>query len=251
MENEVADIVFTDEEDTRPALHADDRSVEASLTCENISYRYADGEAFVLNQLSLHIPAGQCIAVTGISGCGKTTLARLMLGLIEPASGQILAGGVPLRRIGVARVRAMVGTVMQDDTLFAGSIAENIDFFAATPDAAQVERSARLAGLHQEIEQMPMGYSTLIGDLGQGLSGGQKQRLLLARALYKEPQILILDEATSHLDVQSERLVNQAIRSMSLTRILIAHRPETIAMAERVVVLHAGSIVLDRLREAD
>jgi ATP-binding cassette subfamily B protein RaxB len=245
----VADIVFTHEEVLGPALNPWQEPIEASLTCTDLSYRYADAEPLVLNRLCLHIPQGQCVAVTGVSGCGKTTLARLLLGLIEPESGQVLAGGIPLRRVGVANLRAMVGTVMQDDGLLAGSIAENIDFFETMPDPKQVESCARLAGLHEEIEQMPMGYNTLIGDLGQGLSGGQKQRLLLARALYKQPRILILDEATSQLDVASERLVNQAIANLSLTRILIAHRPETIAMAERVVVLHNGVISADLLKE--
>jgi ATP-binding cassette subfamily B protein RaxB len=243
----VADIVFTQEEAGSTAPLQDIGEIEASLTCEQLSYRYADGEAPVLDGLSLHIPAGQCIAITGASGSGKTTLARLLLGLIEPQSGQILAGGLPLRQMGVTALRSMVGTVMQDDTLFAGSIAENIEFFSSAPDAKKVERCAGLAGLAADIEQMPMGYRSLIGDLGQGLSGGQKQRLLLARALYKDPRILILDEATSHLDLDSERLVNQAIRRLSLTRIMIAHRPETIAMADRIVVLDGGRIANDFL----
>jgi ATP-binding cassette subfamily B protein RaxB len=134
---------------------------------------------------------------------------------------------------------------MQDDTLFAGSISDNISFFSASPNQEQTIQCARLAAIDNEIMSMPMTYNTLVGDIGTGLSGGQKQRILLARALYKNPQLLVLDEATSHLDVWNEQTVNSAIQSLKLTRIIVAHRPETIAMAERVVVLHGGKIVQD------
>jgi ATP-binding cassette subfamily B protein RaxB len=144
-----------------------------------------------------------------------------------------------------------MGSVMQDDQLFSGSIAENISFFDPATDQQQVIDCARSAALHVEIVATPMGYHTLIGDAGTGLSGGQKQRLLLARALYKRPQVLILDEATSHLDLASEQLVNAAIRQLALTRIVVAHRPETIAMAQRVVVLENGRVVRDLERRSD
>lgn len=135
-----------------------------------------------------------------------------------------------------------MGTVMQDDQLFAGSVGDNISFFDPTPLQDRIESSAELAAIHNEILAMPMGYNTLVGDIGSGLSGGQKQRILLARALYK---MLCLDEATSHLDVWNEQLVNAAIKRVQLTRIIVAHRPETIAMAQRVVVLERGQIVRD------
>jgi ATP-binding cassette, subfamily B, bacterial CvaB/MchF/RaxB len=196
-------------------------------------------------RVSVILPAGQCLAITGTSGCGKTTLIKLLLGLIEPTEGEILIGGVKLKHLGMRNFRRMVGTVMQDDHLFAGSIADNISFFDPTPNQAQVEACAQLASVHTEISSMPMGYSTLVGDIGTGLSGGQKQRILLARALYKSPKILALDEATSHLDVRNEQHVNTAIQKIALTRIIVAHRPETIAMAERVVVLEQGKIVRD------
>jgi len=140
--------------------------------------------------------------------------------------------------------------VMQDDQLFAGSIADNISFFDPAPDQAAIERNAKLAAVHDDIAAMPMAYNTLIGDMGAALSGGQKQRILLARALYKQPRILFLDEATSALDVHKERMVNDAIRSLNLTRIIIAHRPETIASAQRVIVLQAGKVAQDLRRVA-
>jgi ATP-binding cassette subfamily B protein RaxB len=139
----------------------------------------------------------------------------------------------------------MIGTVMQEDQLFAGSIIDNIGFFDAQPDLAWVEECAKVASVHEEIEAMPMGYHTLIGDMGTSISGGQKQRLLLARALYKRPKILLLDEATSALDVDRERLVNNAVRQLELTRVIVAHRPETIASANRVIMLHEGKVAQD------
>jgi ATP-binding cassette subfamily B protein RaxB len=140
---------------------------------------------------------------------------------------------------------------MQDDHLFAGSIGDNISFFDASPDHEEIEHAARLASVHEEIAAMPMGYNTLIGDMGAALSGGQKQRILLARALYKRPSILFLDEATSALDIHREKAVNEAIKKLSLTRIIIAHRPETIASASRVIVLQGGRVVQDLRRAAD
>ena len=131
---------------------------------------------------------------------------------------------------------------MQEDQLFTGSITENITFFDPTPDLSRAERAACQAALHEEILSMPMAYNTLIGDMGSALSGGQKQRLLLARALYREPKLLILDEATSHLDIFNEERVNSAIRELKITRIVIAHRPETIVSADQVFTLQDGYI---------
>jgi ATP-binding cassette subfamily B protein RaxB len=140
----------------------------------------------------------------------------------------------------------MLGTVMQEDKLFAGSIAENISFFDPEPSMRRIEAAAGLAAVASEIEDMPMRYHTFIGDIGSGLSGGQKQRILLARALYRKPRILVLDEATSHLDVSNEHLVNHAISELDLTRVIVAHRPETVESAARVVTLEGGRIVNDR-----
>jgi ATP-binding cassette subfamily B protein RaxB len=148
-------------------------------------------------------------------------------------------------RAGLSQWRSMVGTVMQDDTLFSGSVADNICFFDAVPDLDWMVECARMAAVHDEIEAMPMGYHTLVGEWAPALSGGQKQRLLLARALYKRPRVLLLDEATSSLDVERERQVNQAMRQLELTRVIVAHRPETIASASRVVVLQDGRVSQD------
>jgi len=236
----LADIVLTAPEEDAPQA-AEGRELEARLALREVSFRYADGEPEVLSGLSLVVEPGESVAIVGPSGCGKTTLLKLMLGMHAPDSGEIAVGGVSLARIGLARWRDMIGTVMQDEPLFAGSIADNICFFDVDPDPAWIEECARLASVNEEIEALPMGYHTLIGSMGATLSGGQRQRILLARALYKRPRFLFLDEATSSLDVDRERLVNQAVAQLELTRVIVAHRPETIASADRVIVLQQGA----------
>ncbi|MBX3636445.1 MAG: peptidase domain-containing ABC transporter [Rubrivivax sp.] len=243
----LADIVLTPPEQdagsgSRVAPPAD---AAAGLELRHVSFRYADGEPEVLRDVSLRIEPGESVAIVGPSGGGKTTLLKIMLGLHEPSAGEVLAGGVPLARIGTRAWRDQVGVVMQDEPLFSGSIADNISFFSAAPDREWLQQCARVAAVHDEIEAMAMGYDTLIGDMGAALSGGQKQRILLARALYKRPKILLLDEATSSLDVERERIVNQAVRQLALTRVIVAHRPETIASASRVIALADGRVAQD------
>ena len=189
------------------------------------------------------IEAGESVAIVGPSGGGKTTLLKLMLGLLEPTRGEIWVGGQPLQRVGLRVWRDLVGVVMQDEPLFSGSVADNISFFSGEPDREWLQHCASVAAVHDEIEALPMGYNTLIGDMGSALSGGQKQRVLLARALYKRPLVLLLDEATSALDVERERNVNHALRQLALTRVVVAHRPETIAAASRVIALFEGRVV--------
>jgi len=244
----LADIVLTPPEEETAASPVD--AIDASLEVRALSFRYSDMEPFVLLNCAFAVAPGESVAIVGPSGGGKTTLLKLMLGLLAPTDGKILAGGLDIQKLGIDRYRKLVGTVMQDDQLFAGSIADNVSFFDPSPDQASVEHFARLAAVHDDIVAMPMAYNTLIGDMGAALSGGQKQRILLARALYKQPRILFLDEATSALDVQKERAVNDAIRSLNLTRIIIAHRPETIASAERVIVLQGGKVTQDLKRVA-
>jgi ATP-binding cassette, subfamily B, bacterial CvaB/MchF/RaxB len=238
----LADIVLTAPEADAAAPV---RELTAGLELRDVHFAYADGEPEVLRGVNLKIEPGESVAIVGPSGCGKTTLLKLMIGVHQPTSGEVLVGGVPLQRLGQRAWRDHVGVVMQDEPLFSGSIADNISFFSAAPDLAWAEQCARVAAVHDEIMAMPMGYHTLIGDMGAALSGGQKQRILLARALYKRPQILFLDEATSSLDVDRERSVNQAVRQLALTRVIVAHRPETIASAARVVALHEGRVAQD------
>jgi ATP-binding cassette subfamily B protein RaxB len=240
----LADIVLSAPE-PQPEFAPRTQDVPLSVELRNISFAYSDSEPEVLRFLNLNIEPGESVAIVGPSGCGKTTLLKLMLGVHAPRTGEIRIGGVTLAQLGLRTWRDMIGTVMQDDQLFAGSIADNISFFDPTADPAWVEQCARIAAVHGDIVAMPMGYHTLIGDMGASISGGQKQRILLARALYKRPKILFLDEATSALDVEREREVNNAIRQLDLTRVIVAHRPETIASASRVIVLQEGKVAQD------
>jgi ATP-binding cassette subfamily B protein RaxB len=240
----LADIVLAAPEDMGLPRLAD-RPAEAGIELRGVSFRYADNESDVLRGVNLAIEPGESVAIVGPSGCGKTTLLKLILGIHGPQTGEVRIGGLPLQQLGLAQWRAMVGTVMQDDALLTGSVADNICFFDAVPDLEWMVECARLAAVHDEIEALPMGYHTLVGEMGSSLSGGQQQRLLLARALYKRPRVLLLDEATSALDVERERVVNQNIRRLALTRVIVAHRPETIASASRVVVLQDGRVSQD------
>lgn len=242
----LADIVLTEDE-----KHADNgilavtngnSDAPAVLSVDGLSFRYAETEPWVLENASFSVTAGESVAVVGPSGQGKTTLVKLLLGLLEPETGRVALDGIDIRQSGLQRYRERIGCVMQDDILFAGSLNDNISFFDPTADLAEVERAARLAQIHEDIMAMPMGYQSLVGDMGSSLSGGQAQRVLLARALYRNPSILILDEASSHLDVERERLINEAVKAMAITRIIIAHRPETIASADRILVVNNGKI---------
>lgn len=242
----LADIVLTEDEKhvDRGMLSTsgDSNDAPAVLSVDGLSFRYAETEPWVLEEASFSVSAGESVAVVGPSGQGKTTLVKLLLGLLEPEIGRVALDGIDIRQGGLHRYRERIGCVMQDDILFAGSLNDNISFFDPAADLAAVERAARLAQIHEDIMAMPMGYQSLVGDMGSSLSGGQAQRVLLARALYRNPSILILDEASSHLDVERERLINEAVKAMAITRIIIAHRPETIASADRILVVNNGKI---------
>jgi ATP-binding cassette, subfamily B, bacterial CvaB/MchF/RaxB len=227
-------------------LETDVRRIAPSITLRGVKFRYGDAEPWVLNGIDLEIPAGENVALAGASGCGKTTLCKILVGLLDPVEGEVLIGGIPLRQLGLRTYRQMIGTVMQDDVLLSGSLLENISFFDTGVDLDRVQQCAQMAAIHDEIIAMPMGYQTLVGEMGSSLSGGQKQRVLLARALYKQPMILALDEATSALDLANERKVNQALSELHLTRISVAHRPDTIRAAGRVVTLSGGVVVADK-----
>lgn len=243
----LADIVLTPPEET-PDFEAMPPS-EAGIEVENLCFRYSDEEPWVLKDLSFSVAPGESVALVGASGCGKTTLVKLLLGLLEPVSGCIRVGGQDLHKAGPANIRKLVGAVMQDDQLFGGNIADNISFFDPLMDQARVEQAARMAAIHDEIVAMPMGYYSLVGDMGSSLSGGQKQRVILARALYRNPKLLFLDEATSHLDVANEQLVNVAVKQLDVTKVIVAHRPETIASADRALVLDGGRIAQEIVPE--
>ena len=239
----LADVALTPPEPRDRSAALAREPLVASIEVRNLRFRYSDTDPWVLDGVDFRIEPGESVAIVGPSGCGKTTLLKLLASLLQPSAGEILIGGQPLARVGMERYRAMIGVVMQDDQLFTGSIADNISFFTDYPDLQRIEQCATLAAVHDDILAMPMGYNTLMGDMGTVLSGGQKQRVLLARALYRQPSILLLDEATSHLDIHREGTVNEAIRTLPVTRIIIAHRPETIRSADRVISLEQGKVM--------
>lgn len=246
----LADIVLSEPEKNVEAQWTGP-APEPSIRFDRVSFQYAAGEPWVLKDCSFEIKAGESVAITGLSACGKSTLVRLMLGLLDPQQGTISIGGVDLKQLGKRTWRNMVGAVLQDDTLFAGSIADNISFHDEEATPEKIEAAARLAQIHDDIVATPMGYQTLVGDMGSALSGGQKQRVIMARALYREPKVLVLDEATSHLDIACSRAIHEALDQLKMTRILITHRQVAIASAKRVLILRGGAITVAEVSRTD
>ena len=232
----LGDIVMTEIEQD-PSSHLSPRTLTGNLKLEDVSFRYSDTDPYIFSHANINIKAGESICFVGPSGCGKSTLMKVMLGLMEATQGKVLADDIDLQVFGVSNYRYQIASVMQNDQLLSGSISDNISFFDPNFDQKLIEECAQLAVIHEEIMKMPMSYNSLIGDMGTTLSGGQKQRILLARALYKKPKILFLDESTAHLDVYLEQEINSNIARLSLTRIVIAHRPETIDFADRVILV--------------
>jgi ATP-binding cassette subfamily B protein RaxB len=240
----LSDIALSEEDRSFGNNAVVETNCSGHLELRNIFYRYSPSDPLILNDVNLTIEPGEHVAITGPSGGGKSTLVKLMLGLIEPESGQLLADGLPLDRFGYKSFQRQTAAVLQEDTLFAGSILDNIALFDEQIDTQLAMAAANAASIHSDIMNMPMQYETWVGDMGSTLSGGQKQRILLARALYRRPKILIMDEGTAHLDTAHERAVNAAISAMGITRIIVAHRRETIEAAERVLILQDGRLTI-------
>ncbi|EJH1370392.1 peptidase domain-containing ABC transporter [Escherichia coli] len=231
----IADIALHEKEEKKPEIEIVAHMGPISLETNGLSYRYDSQSAPIFSALSLSVAPGESVAITGASGAGKTTLMKVLCGLFEPDSGRVLINGIDIRQIGINNYHRMIACVMQDDRLFSGSIRENICGFAEEMDEEWMVECARASHIHDVIMNMPMGYETLIGELGEGLSGGQKQRIFIARALYRKPGILFMDEATSALDSESEHFVNVAIKNMNITRVIIAHRETTLRTVDRVI----------------
>jgi ABC-type multidrug transport system ATPase subunit len=196
----------------------------------------------VLRDVSFEVAAGECVAIVGASGSGKSTLARLMAGLYAPSAGAIAVDGRDLQAWDLHALRERFGIVTQETRLFSATLRDNVALFDPEVPDERIEHACQLACLHDSITQMPMGYDTLLADGGSSLSGGQRQRLSLARALLREPALLILDEATSALDTETERQVQQQLRGLSCTRIVVAHRLSTVSEADKIIVLDAGKV---------
>jgi ATP-binding cassette subfamily B protein RaxB len=239
----VADIVHTHPE-RAGAINTGDPSPAPNeapmVVVDSLSFRYSASDPFVFENLTMQIDPGEYVVLVGPSGCGKTTFLKILLGLLEPTAGKVTFQYANGRALAIAGTNIRVAAVMQDDSLFAGSIAQNISLFDQQEDLQWVSECARMAAVDGEIEQLPMAYHTPLGDCGVGLSGGQKQRILLARALYQRPDLIVLDEATSHLDSKNEALINDTLKRLGVTRIGVAHRRETIGYADRVIRFPLG-----------
>lgn len=212
------------------------------LSLNSVGFRYSPSEPHILSNVDLFVTSGSYLAITGPSGGGKSTLVKLMLGLAAPTEGQINIDGIRADAATWRAWRENVGVVMQDDQLLSGTIAENISFFDPDLDMDKVRDAAAAAMVHDEIVGKPMQYMSLIGDMGSSLSGGQRQRILLARALYRNPSVLVLDEGTANLDLETEKRIADAIASMKITRIVVAHRKALVDRADRVLVVRDGLV---------
>ena len=238
----LSDIALASEDLTFTSVRDAGLVLKGRIELREVFYHYGSDDPFVLRGINLTVEAGESIAITGPSGGGKSTLVQILLGLAEPTRGEMLIDGLPLRDFGYRSYHLQVAAVLQDDTLFGGSLSENISLFDENPDSSLIRECARIAAIDEDIHVMPMGYDTLIGEMGSALSGGQRQRVLLARALYRRPHILIMDEGTSSLDELRERQINQAIKAMGITRVIVAHRKETIESADRILYLDNGVV---------
>ena len=244
----LSDIALTEEDAGFSEPQRVDRQLSGAIEIRDVVHAYGPHDPRVLNGVSLRIEPGEHVAITGTSGGGKSTLLRVILGLVDPEGGEVLVDGVPLAAFGRRAFREHVGVVMQDDVLFAGTIADNVAGFDEV-DQERLREALSGAAVLEDVERLPMKHLTLVGDMGSTLSGGQRQRILLARALYRRPRVLVMDEGTSQLDAAHEREVNAYVSALGITRVVVAHRRETIEAADRVVHLEAGVVASDVRRQ--
>ncbi len=236
----VSDIVANKAEAGGPTPPLD---VRGGIRAVRIYFRYGASDPLVLEDLSLSIEPGDFVAITGMSGCGKSTLMKLLMGLYPPSAGKIELDGHLASEERWRAWRKHMGFVAQDDRLLSGTLAENIAAFDPDLNMARVQAAAEAAHVHDDISRLPMQYLSLVGDMGSTLSGGQRQRVLLARAFYRQPKILILDEGTANLDEPTEEKLADLIASLSITRIVVAHRPALIRRAEKVFLVQDKRLI--------
>jgi ATP-binding cassette subfamily B protein RaxB len=236
----IADIALSEPESSKPSLPVEVAGGTLSIEARDLGYAYGP-EGFAFRGVNLSVAPGETIAIVGPSGCGKTTLIKVMLGLLPPTEGTMRVNGRSLADWDAAQYRSRIGAVMQDDQLFVGTIEDNISFFDSEHDPARVRECARAAMIDEEIMAMPMQYNTIVGSLCTALSGGQKQRVLLARALYRRPQVLFLDEAFDQIDLALERRITSALTDLSLCLVLVSHRAETVSTSAKRLSLPGHS----------
>ena len=244
----LADIVMEapEEDEQPPQLFTDQQSL--TLEAQGLEFRYAPSEPAIMSDLDLRVGAGDCVCIIGPSGCGKSTLLRMLQGLEAPTAGRVLVNGVDVRNYGLTNYRQLVASVTQDDQLLSGSILENITLFEEQPDLQRMAAAAKLACIDETIARLPMNYHSLIGDMGDVLSAGERQRVMLARALYRQPRILFLDEATCHLDPALEKRINANLAALNITRVIVTHRHSMLPHADRIVRLQDGQLRPVRLK---
>lgn len=216
--------------------------LKGAIELKNVWFKHAESDSLILKDVNLKINAGDMVTFVGPSGAGKTTILKIMMGLLQPSSGVVEIDGIPINKLGPSEWRRHIGCLMQDDQLFAGSLLDNIAFFESEVDYDRINHCCKLANIEEDIASMPLGIDTLVGDMGSALSGGQKQRIMLARALYRRPVALFIDEGTANLDPANEAAVLQSLQSLSSTKILSAHRPQAIDAAARVLLVVDGNV---------
>lgn len=246
----LSDVVHAESEYIADAAQPSSGRVAAVIELRDVGFRYSTHEPFVFRHVSARFEAGRCVAITGPSGCGKSTLLSLLLGLHSATEGEIIVDGVPLSALDRRAWRHQVGSVLQSDRSFYGSVAENVTLFEIAPPGERVRDALRACALAEVVDRLPMKEHTMLSDAPM-LSGGETQRLLLARALYKRPRLLLLDEASSHLDDATEARINSSLHAHGATRILVAHRRQTIELADTIIRLgHSEALGCSTVLEA-
>lgn len=238
----------------RPILEADIEntqnkkiveSISGNIKLENVSFRYSETGPLIVNDLSLEIKEGDYIAIVGQTGCGKSTLVRLLLGFEKPLKGKVLYDNMNIEELDTSSLRRNIGTVMQNGSLFHADIYSNIIISCPSMSEEDAWAAAEIANIADDIREMPMGMKTVISEGQGGISGGQKQRIMIARAIVHKPKVLIFDEATSALDNKTQKSISESINKLKCTRIVIAHRLSTIQNADRIIMLEGGKIIED------
>ncbi len=235
----IADIAL-EERETPTVNRASPRDLQGCIDIQSLCFAYGDAGPNVLKDFSLTVAPGEFVAIEGESGAGKSTLIKLLCKLLTPKSGMILIDGVDIRSLDAKHWRGRLGVVMQDDDLFSGSLVENIAVEHGDPDMAHVEEAARMACIHDDIAKMPMQYLTLVGHMGSTLSGGQRQRVMIARAIYRRPALVLLDEGTAHLNNELQQRVLDSLKQMGATIVAVTHDERVLARADRRISLAAA-----------
>jgi ATP-binding cassette subfamily B protein RaxB len=228
----IADIALAQPEASNPPFPGESKAGLLTIDAKGVGFAYGP-EGFVFRGVDLRVEPGETVAIVGPSGCGKTTLVKVLLGLLPPTEGEVRINGRSLGDWDLTQYRSRIGAVMQDEALFIGTIEDNISFFDPEHDSARAREMAKIAGIDQDIDEMPMGYNTVVGGLGVALSAGQKQRVLLARALYRNPKVVFLDEALDQVETEREAAIVAAISKLGIALVVVTHRPDSVAMYGR------------------